>query len=70
MPDLQTARLRLRALTTDEARTIRAGGTPAGLTFAAGYPLPDTYDGVGLFLRHGDERLRLLAPSSGARTGS
>ena len=56
MPDLRTARLLLRALTTDEARTIRSGGTPAGLTFAAAYPLPDTYDGLGLFLRHGDER--------------
>ena len=56
MPDLRTARLLLRALTTDEARTIRSGGTPVGLTFVAAYPLPDTYDGLGLFLRHGDER--------------
>ena len=56
MPDLRTPRLLLRALTTDEARTIRSGGRPAGLTFAASYPLPDTHDGLGLFLRHGDER--------------
>ena len=46
----------LRPLTAAEARTIRNGYPLPGLPFAAGYPLPDTYDGLGLFLRHGDER--------------
>jgi RimJ/RimL family protein N-acetyltransferase len=56
VPVLTTARLELRPLTLDEARTIRARGTPADVSFAAAYPLSDTYDGLGLFLRHGDER--------------
>jgi RimJ/RimL family protein N-acetyltransferase len=56
VPDLSTPRLLLRALTADEARIIRTGVPLAGLPFAEGYPLPDTYDGLGLFLRHGDER--------------
>ena len=56
VPGLTTARLVLRALTTDEARAIRSGQSLTGVSFADGYPLPDTYDGLGLFLRHGDER--------------
>jgi len=28
---------------------------PARWTYAPGYPLPDTRDGVGLYLRHGDQ---------------
>jgi RimJ/RimL family protein N-acetyltransferase len=35
---------------------IRGGEPLSGFPFAAGYPLPDTYDGLGLFIRHGDER--------------
>jgi [ribosomal protein S5]-alanine N-acetyltransferase len=53
---LKTERLELRPLTVDEARSIRSGETLSGQAFAEGYPLPDTYDGLGLFLRHGDER--------------
>ena len=49
-------RVALRPLTTAEARTIRSGEMLPGLPFAEGYPLPDTYDGLDLFLRHGDER--------------
>jgi RimJ/RimL family protein N-acetyltransferase len=56
VPDLTTARLLLHALTVDEARTIRAGRKLPAWPFAAGYPLPDTFDGLGLFLGHGDER--------------
>jgi RimJ/RimL family protein N-acetyltransferase len=56
VPDLTTARLLLHALTVDEARTIRAARKPPAWPFAAGYPLPDTFDGLGLFLGHGDER--------------
>ncbi len=55
MPELTTARLLLHPLTVDEARVIRAGKPLPDLSFATGYPLPDTYDGLGLFLRHGDE---------------
>ena len=58
MPDLTTARLLLHALTVDEAGTIRAGQKLPAWPFAAGYPLPDTFDGLGLFLGHGDERFR------------
>ena len=54
MPDLETVRLRLHALTAEEAELIRAGALPDGWAYAEGYPLPDTKDGVGLFLRHGD----------------
>jgi RimJ/RimL family protein N-acetyltransferase len=56
VPDLSTTRLLLRALTAADARTIRSGETLPGLSFADDYPLPDTYDGLGLFLQHGDER--------------
>ena len=54
MPDLRTARLRLHALTVEEASALHAGNLPEGWSFDDGYPLPDTKDGVGLFLRHGD----------------
>ena len=54
MPDLETARLWLHALTADEAEALRAGALPEGWSYADGYPLPDTKDGVGLYLRHGN----------------
>jgi [ribosomal protein S5]-alanine N-acetyltransferase len=56
VPDLTTARLLLHAMTVDEARAIRAGQKLPACPFAEGYPLPDTFDGLGLFLGHGDER--------------
>jgi RimJ/RimL family protein N-acetyltransferase len=56
VPELTTPRLVLRPLTKEEARAVRSGGTLPGLRFDDDYPLPDTYDGLGLFLRHGDER--------------
>ena len=55
MPDLETARLRLHALTAEEAEALGAGEPPAGWAYASGFPMPDTRDGVGLFLRHGDQ---------------
>ncbi len=39
-----------------EAGAIRTGEKLPARPFAAGYPLPDTFDGLGLFLGHGDER--------------
>jgi ribosomal-protein-alanine N-acetyltransferase len=54
MPDLETTRLRLHALTAEEAEVLGSGALPDGWSYAGGYPLPDTKDGVGLFLRHGD----------------
>ena len=54
MPDLDSARLRLHALTADEAEALHGGVMPEGWEYADGYPLLDTKDGVGLFLRHGD----------------
>ena len=56
MAELTTARLRLRELTIDEAEAIRAGRRVGGDRYADGYPLPDTADGLRLFLRHGDQR--------------
>ena len=56
MPELTTARLLLYPLTVEEAKVVRSGRQPPERPFAEGYPLPDTYDGLGLFLRHGDER--------------
>jgi len=55
VPDLETPRLRLHALAADEAEALAAGQLPAGWAYAPGYPLPDTRDGVGLYLRHGDQ---------------
>jgi RimJ/RimL family protein N-acetyltransferase len=54
--DLTTARLRLHELTVAEAEAIRAGEPLPDHPYADGYPLPDTFDGLGLFLRHGDQR--------------
>jgi RimJ/RimL family protein N-acetyltransferase len=54
--DLETTRLRLHALTAEEAEALHAGLLPEGWSYADGYPLPDTKDGVGLFLRHGDRK--------------
>ena len=54
MPDLETNRLRLHALTAEEAEVLGSGVLPDGWSYADGYPLADTKDGVGLFLRHGD----------------
>jgi RimJ/RimL family protein N-acetyltransferase len=53
---LTTERLLLRPLTVGEAEAIRRGEPLPELRFADGFPLPDTHDGLGLFLRHGDER--------------
>jgi len=55
VPDLETLRLHLHALAADEAEALAAGQLPAGWAYAPGYPLPDTRDGVGLYLRHGDQ---------------
>ena len=54
MPDLETTRLHLHALTSAEAEALHGGTTPDGWSYDDEYPLPDTKDGVGLFLRHGD----------------
>lgn len=56
VPELTTPRLVLRPLTEEEARAVRRGGTLPDVRFDDDYPLPDTYDGLGMFLRHGDER--------------
>ena len=56
MPDLTTERLLLRALKAEEAQLLRDALTVPGCRFADGFPLPDTHDGLDLFLRHGDER--------------
>jgi len=53
VPDLETPRLSLRALTAEEGAALEAGELPAGFAYAEGYPMPDTRDGVGLYLRHG-----------------
>ncbi len=53
MPDLETPRLLLRALTPAEAEVVRAGDPLPATPYADGYPLPDTKDGLGLYLRHG-----------------
>jgi RimJ/RimL family protein N-acetyltransferase len=55
VPVLTTPRLELRPVTVAEAHTLHAGEPPDGWTFAAGYPLPDTRDGVAFLLRHGVE---------------
>jgi [ribosomal protein S5]-alanine N-acetyltransferase len=54
VPDLETTRLRLHALTLEEAESLEAGELPRGWAYAPDYPMPDTQDGVGLYLRHGD----------------
>ena len=55
MPDLETTRLRLHALTVEEAEALEAGDLPLGWTYSPDYPMPDTRDGVALYLRHGDQ---------------
>ena len=55
MPDLETSRLRLHALTATEAEALHAGALPDGWAYEDGYPMPDTKDGVGLYLRHGEQ---------------
>jgi RimJ/RimL family protein N-acetyltransferase len=54
VPELTTLRLQLHTLTIDEAHALVAGDDLPGWPFAEGYPLPDTRDGVGCFLRHGN----------------
>ncbi len=53
VPELETPRLRLHCLSNEEARALHAGEPLPGWTYAEGYPLPDTRDGVGFVLRHG-----------------
>ena len=53
MPELETPRLRLRPLTIEEATALHEGEVVDGLRYGDGYPMPDTRDGVGLFLKHG-----------------
>jgi RimJ/RimL family protein N-acetyltransferase len=55
VPDLTAPRLLLHCVTIDEARALHAGRPLSGWTFAPGYPLPDTRDGLGFLLRHGVE---------------
>jgi ribosomal-protein-alanine N-acetyltransferase len=54
VPALETPRLRLHPLTGDEAESLHTGVLPSGWSYPDEYPLPDTKDGVGLFLRHGE----------------
>lgn len=54
MPELTTPRLSLRPLTVAEGEALAAGRPLPGRPYAPGYPLPDTRDGVGFLLRHGD----------------
>jgi RimJ/RimL family protein N-acetyltransferase len=54
VPDLATPRLLLHALTIEEATAIAAGESLGDSPFAEAYPLPDTLDGIGFFLRHSD----------------
>jgi RimJ/RimL family protein N-acetyltransferase len=53
VPDLETARLSLRALTGEQGALLAEGELPDGFAYGEGYPMPDTQDGVKLFLRHG-----------------
>jgi RimJ/RimL family protein N-acetyltransferase len=53
VPDLETPRLRLHALTVEEGSALHEGDRLDRFEYAEGYPLPDTRDGVGLYLRHG-----------------
>ena len=54
MPELTTRRLSLRPLTPTEGEALAAGKQLPGWRYAPGYPLPDTGEGVGFLLRHGD----------------
>jgi RimJ/RimL family protein N-acetyltransferase len=51
--DLETPRLLLHALTQGEARVLHEGDPLPGWRFDDEYPLPDTKDGVGFYLKHG-----------------
>jgi RimJ/RimL family protein N-acetyltransferase len=51
--DLETRRLLLHALTQDEAGVLYEGDPLPGWRFADEYPLPDTKDGLGFYLKHG-----------------
>jgi GNAT superfamily N-acetyltransferase len=53
VPDLETPRLRLDALTVEQGSALHEGGRVDGYEYEEGYPLPDTHDGVGLLLKHG-----------------
>jgi RimJ/RimL family protein N-acetyltransferase len=53
VPDLETARLSLRALTGEQGAVLAEGELPDGFACGEGYPMPDTRDGVKLYLRHG-----------------
>ena len=53
MRDLETGRLLLHALTQDEARSLHAGVLLPDRQFDDAYPLPDTKDGLGFYLKHG-----------------
>jgi RimJ/RimL family protein N-acetyltransferase len=53
VPDLETPRLRLHALTVEQGTALHEGDRVADFEYAEGYPLPDTHDGVGLFVKHG-----------------
>lgn len=53
MHDLETPRLLLHALTEGEAQSLHGGQLLPGREFDAEYPLPDTKDGLGFFLKHG-----------------
>src|SRR5262249_58774532 len=44
----------VEGLWAEEAETLDGGTPPGGWQYSPAYPLPDTKDGVGLFLRHGD----------------
>jgi RimJ/RimL family protein N-acetyltransferase len=52
VPDLITSRLLLHGLTLEEANALHASEPLPGWTYAPGYPLPDTHDGVGFLVRH------------------
>jgi RimJ/RimL family protein N-acetyltransferase len=52
MPDLTTPRLLLHAVTLAEADALRAGEQLESWTYASGYPMPDTKDGVSFVIRH------------------
>jgi RimJ/RimL family protein N-acetyltransferase len=53
VPDLETARLSIRALSGEQGAALAEGELPDGFAYAEGYPMPDTRDGVKLYLRHG-----------------
>jgi RimJ/RimL family protein N-acetyltransferase len=53
VPDLETPRLLLRALTVEQGQALHGGEPVPGFDYAEGYPMRDTRDGVGLFVKHG-----------------